>query len=138
MLMILLPCLAQCLSMGRPRYTSLRASRRTVILPQLSLFLNTCTYMPSTIDATFVYISQPITWLQQPSFVFVFNKCRITITLSSPHWYILAMPYAYGKIMKVTVLFYLRYVVYDLTIYSQLNGIKMIKYRLFYLWRLND
>ena len=37
--------------------------------------------MPSTIDATFVYISQPITWLLggQPSFVFVFNKCRITI-----------------------------------------------------------
>ena len=29
----------------------------------------------------FVYISQPITWLLggQPSFVFVFNKCSITI-----------------------------------------------------------
>jgi len=45
---------------------------------------------------------------------------------------------AYGKVMKVAALFYLRYVVYDLTICSQLNGIKMIKYRLFYLWRLND
>ena len=140
MLMILLPFLAQCLCLGEARYTSLRASRRTVILPQLSLFLNACTYMPSTIDATFVYISQPITWLLggQPSFVFVFNKCRITITLCSPHWYILAMPYAYGKMMKVAALFYLRYVVYDLTICSQLNGIKMIQYQLFYLWRLND
>jgi len=45
---------------------------------------------------------------------------------------------AYGKVMKVVALFYLRYVVYDLTICSQLNGIKMIKYWLFYLWRLND
>jgi len=34
------------------------------------------------------------------------------------------MPFAYGKMMKVTALFYLRY---DLTICSQLNGIKMIK-----------
>ena len=33
---------------------------------------------------------------------------------------------AYGKMMKVAALFYLRYVVYDLTICSQLNGIKMI------------
>ena len=38
-------------------YYDLRASRRTVILPQLSLFLNAYTYMPSTIDATFVYLS---------------------------------------------------------------------------------
>ena len=38
---------------------------------------------------------------------------------------------AYGKVMKVAALFYLRYVVYDLTICSQLNGIKMIKYRFF-------
>ena len=39
-------------------------------------FSNACTYMPSTIDATFVYISQPITWLLggQSSFVFVFNE----------------------------------------------------------------
>ena len=48
------------------------------------------------------------------------------------------MPYAYGKMMKVAALFYVRYVVYDLTICSQLNGIKMIKYRLFYLWMLNE
>ena len=34
---------------------------------------------------------------------------------------------AYGKVMKVAALFYLRYVVYDLTIFSQLNRIKMIK-----------
>ena len=38
---------------------------------------------------------------------------------------------AYGKVMKVAALFYLRYVVYDLTICSQLNGIKMSKYQLF-------
>ena len=96
--------------------------------------------MPSTIDATFVYISQPITCLLggQRSFVFVFNKCRITIICAhhiDTFWQCL---FAYGKMMKVAALFYLCYVVYDLTICSQLNGIKMIKYRLFYLWRLND
>ena len=34
---------------------------------------------------------------------------------------------AYGKVMKVAALFYLSYVVYDLTIFSQLNGTKIIK-----------
>ena len=139
MLMILLPCLAQCLSMREAALhfiTSIEKDGNSS--STLSLFLNACTYMPSTIDATFVYTSQPITWLLggEPSFVFVFNKCRFTITLRSPHWYILAMSYAYWKMMEVAALFYLRYVVYDLTICSQLNGIKMIKYRLFYvaLW----
>ena len=51
---------------------------------------------------------------------------------------ILLYALAYGKVMKVAALFYLSFVVYDLTICSQFNGIKMIKYRLFYLWRLND
>jgi len=33
--------------------------------------------------------------------------------------------FAYGKVMKVAALFYLHYVVYDLTNCSQLNGYKL-------------
>ena len=129
MLMILLPCLAQCLSMGEAVLhfiTSIEKDGNS----SSTLSFSKCLYIYVFYQRCNLCISLPIiTWLLgvQPSFVFVLNKCRITITLSSPHWYILAMPYAYGKMMKVAPLFYLRYVVYDLTICSQLNGIKMIK-----------
>ena len=128
MLLILLPCLAQCLSMGEAALhfiTSIENDGNS----SSTLSFSKCLYIYAFNHKCNLCISlHIITWLLggQHSFVFVFNKCRITITLCSPHWYILAIPYAYGKMMKVAALFYLRYVIYDLTICSQLNGKKWL------------
>ena len=57
LLMILFPCLAQCLSMGAAALHFITSNEKDGNSSSTLSFSNACTYMPSTIDATFVYLS---------------------------------------------------------------------------------
>src|SRR6185437_630019 len=82
MLIILFPCLAQCLSMGEAALHFIMSIEKDGNSSS-TLSFSKCLYIYAFNHRCnlYIYISQPITWLLggQPSFVFVFNKCRITI-----------------------------------------------------------
>src|SRR6185312_2765428 len=125
MLMILLPCLAQCLSMEEAVLhfiTSIEKDGNS----SSTLSFSKCLYIYAFNQRCNLCISLCIiTWLLGVHPIFVFflmndNHHHLELTTM-----IFLYALAYGKVMKVAALFYLRYVVYDLTICSQLNGIKI-------------
>ena len=127
MLMILLPCLAQCLSMGESALhfiTSIEKDGNS----SSTLSFSKCLYIYAFNHRGNLCISLPIITRilgVQPRFLFFsMNDNHHHLELTT---IIFLYALAYGKVVKVAALFYLRYVVYDLTICSQLNGIKMIK-----------